>query len=87
MVYPKNWNEDNSIERVVNDVWDEASGTLKTSQGSVIPIDYDYVDITYDANQNPTVIVYKKGGVGGATVMTRTMTYDANQNLETVTIS
>ena len=62
------------------------NGNLKVVEGT-IPADYDYVVITYDANQNPLTMTFKTGGAGGTTVMVKTFTYDANQNLETVVIS
>ena len=65
----------------------DSSGNVHTVPGSIVPVDYDYTAITYDANQNPLTIVYKTGGAGGTTVMTVTMTYDVNQNLETRTVS
>jgi len=64
----------------------DSAGNLKVI-GSTVPTDYDYVGITYNADQNPATMVYKTGGAGGTTVMTKTFTYDVNQNLETVTIS
>lgn len=64
-----------------------ASGDLYVIPLSLLPTEYDYTVITYDANQNPLTIVFKTGGASGTVVMTVTMTYDANQNLETRTIT
>jgi hypothetical protein len=64
----------------------DANGNLKVVEGT-IPADYDYVDITYDANFNPLVMTFKKGGALGTTVMTKTMVYDANDNQTSITIT
>lgn len=51
---------------------------------TLIPVAYDYVVLS-PTGTNPTTIVYKTGGVGGATVATLTLTYDPNNNVQTVT--
>jgi hypothetical protein len=48
---------------------------------------HDYISNTYDGSGNLTTVVYKRGGASGNTVATLTMTYDANDNLLTVTRS
>jgi hypothetical protein len=48
------------------------------SAADALPNGADYRSVTsYDAFDNPLVIVYKKGGAGGTTVATDTFTYDA----------
>lgn len=49
----------------------------------LIPFEFDYVGLS-PTGTNPTTIVYKTGGVGGTTVATLTLTYDANNNVQTV---
>ena len=47
---------------------------------------YDYIEVTtYNANEDPTQIVYKTGGSAGALVATLDLTYDVSGNFETVT--
>lgn len=52
----------------------------------LIPFAFDYVSLS-PTGTNPTTIVYKTGGSGGTTVATLTLTYDANNNVQTVTRS
>lgn len=56
-----------------------------TIPGLAIP-EHDYVSLSYSGT-NLTGVVYKAGGVGGATVATLALTYDGNGNLITVTKS
>jgi len=58
---------------------------LTTSGGMTIP-DYDYIGLTY-AGSNLTQVVYKQGGVNGNIVATLTLSYDANNNLISVSKS
>ena len=51
---------------------------------ALVPSVYDYVFMTYVAN-NMTSAVFRNGGAAGAIVSTLTMTYDASDNLLTVT--
>jgi hypothetical protein len=48
---------------------------------------HDYISNTYDGSGNLTEVEYYRGGSGGKLVATLTMTYDANDNLLTVTKS
>lgn len=50
----------------------------------LVPAGYDYVSCSYTGS-NLTGVVYKTGGAGGTTVATLTLTYDANDNLISVT--
>jgi hypothetical protein len=51
----------------------------------LIPGTYDYISIpSYNANNDPLVVVYKVGGSGGTTVATLTLTYDTNNNITSV---
>jgi len=54
-------------------------------QGLEIPA-HDYISMSY-TDGNVTSVVYKVGGASGTTVATLTLTYDANDNLLTVTRS
>jgi hypothetical protein len=53
--------------------------------------DYDYIEITYVASGNGVgeieTVTYKTGGSGGTAVATLTLTYDASDNLSTITKS
>jgi len=61
-------------------------GDVVGREGLEIPL-HDYISNTYDGSGNLTSVVYKRGGSGGKTVATLTLTYDANDNLLTVTRS
>ena len=61
-------------------------GALKVDiAGLDIPA-HDYISLSYTGS-NLTGVVYKKGGSGGTTVATLTLTYDGSNNLLTVTRS
>ena len=45
---------------------------------------HDYIENSYDASDNLTMVTYKLGGSSGTTVAVLEMTYDASQNLITV---
>jgi len=49
----------------------------------LVPFEFDYVALS-PTGTNPTTIVYKIGGAGGTTVATLTLTYDGNNNVQTV---
>jgi len=53
--------------------------------------EYDYIALTYVASGNGVgeieTITYKTGGAGGTTIATLTATYNASNELETVTKS
>lgn len=54
----------------------------------LVPVAYDYIELTYAAAPNQddiTGVVYKSGGAGGTTVATLAITYNANRNISTVT--
>lgn len=53
--------------------------------GLKIP-NHDYISLSYTGS-NLTGVIYKKGGSGGATVATLTLTYDGSGNLTSVTRS
>jgi hypothetical protein len=48
---------------------------------SLVPSDYDEVDMTYDGNDNLIEAVYKRNG---EIVTTLEMTYDGNDNLTNI---
>ena len=50
----------------------------------LIPVAFDYVALS-PTGTNPTTVIYKTGGAGGTTVSTLTLTYDGNNNVQTVT--
>lgn len=49
----------------------------------LVPAQFDYVALS-PTGTNPTTIVYKTGGASGTVVATLTLTYDANNNVQTV---
>ena len=61
-------------------------GDAALRAGLEIPT-HDYISNTYDGSGNLTTVTYKRDGASGITVATLTMTYDANDNLLTVTRS
>lgn len=75
-VMPYGYDGTNAVALKVN-----SAGELMIS--SLVPEKYDYVDLTYTGT-NPTTIVFKTGGVGGTTVATLTLTYDASNNPLTI---
>lgn len=60
------------------------SGVEVVVNSAIIPYEYDYIDCTYTGN-NMTGVVFKTGGSGGTTVATLAITYDGNDNIDTVT--
>ena len=77
-----------TLGQLVKEIRDKLIGTgapIPTVTGLDIPV-HDYISMTYTGN-NPTTVVYKAGGSSGTTVATLTMTYDASDNLLTVTKS
>lgn len=65
------------------------NGALYTSNSGLLQgIVYDYVAMTNpDANNNYQTHTYKTGGSGGTTVATLTYTYDASNNVTSITRS
>lgn len=59
--------------------------------GNLVPSKYDYISLTYVSGGNGDgeveTVTYKTGGIGGTTVATLTLTYDADNNLSSVTRS
>lgn len=49
----------------------------------LVPVAFDSVVLS-PTGTNPTTILYKTGGIGGTTVATLALTYDANNNVQTV---
>lgn len=59
--------------------------------GNLVPETFDYMSLTYVAAGNGAgeieTVTYNTGGAGGTTVATLTLTYDANNNVSTITRS
>ena len=57
--------------------------------GSLVPKEYDYMALTYVASGNGAgkveTVTYKTGGSGGTTTAVLTLTYNADDKVETVT--
>ena len=66
---------------------DEALPVIQNN--NLIPSAYDYIALTYVAAGNGageiSTITYKTGGSTGTTVATLTLTYNADDKIETVT--
>jgi len=58
---------------------------VQRTGGMFIP-PHDHVTNTYTGS-NLTQIVYRRGGASGNIVATQTLTYDASNNLETITLT
>ena len=72
--------------------FDDAKQAHRTlSVASLVPEEYDYIALTYVTSGNGTgeieTVTYRSGGASGTVVATLTLTYDASDNLETVTRS
>ena len=52
--------------------------------GSLVTEEYDFIDCDYTGS-NLTTVTYKSGGSGGTTVATLTITYTADDCIDTVT--
>lgn len=55
----------------------------QTESGLSIP-QHDYVGLTYNANNDPTVVTYRNGGPSGTIVATLSLGYDGANNLTSV---
>ena len=72
------------IEDTAGNPLTSSNGSLNVNnQTQLVPLIFDAV-ILSPTGTNPTTIVYKTGGLGGTTVATLTLTYDANNNVQTV---
>lgn len=73
------------------DLSDGTTAQRSVNVASLISEPYDFIQLTYVTAGNGIgeieTVVYKQGGSGGTTVATLTLTYDANDNLETITRS
>jgi hypothetical protein len=50
--------------------------------GKLVPDVYDTIVVSsYDANDNPLVVLYKTGGIGGTTVATLTLVWESATRL------
>lgn len=60
------------------------NGALPTVSG-LVPKVYDTIQITsYNANNDPLIVVYRTGGASGTVVATLTITYDGSYNITQV---
>ena len=64
----------------------EGTNVIGAVSISPIPLNYDYIGYTYTGN-NITTIEYKSGGAAGTVVSTRTLAYDASNNITSDTIT
>lgn len=75
---------DSSTDSVTTEQGPASTPWLVAEQTGLVPEEYDYVDLGY-TGALLTSVVFKTGGAGGTTVATLSLTYDANDNLDTVT--
>ncbi len=78
---------------------DQTTDSVKVEQGDpgpsawlvrdlnkLVPVEYDYISLTYvGATDNVATVTYKTGGSGGATVAVLTLTYDGSSRITSVT--
>ena len=64
----------------------DIKSSINYVKGFSIP-PYDYIENTYDTNNNLIKVVYRNGGASGTIVATLDMTYDANSNLTSISKS
>ena len=55
-----------------------------SATGTLVPEEHDFIDCDY-TDCNLTKVTYKLGGSGGTTVATLDITYDADDNIDTIT--
>lgn len=55
----------------------------QVESGLSVP-EHDFISITYNPSNNPTMVVYRIGGPSGNIVATVSMSYDGSGNLTTV---
>jgi hypothetical protein len=55
----------------------------QVESGLSVP-EHDYINITYNLSNQPTMVVYRIGGPSGNIVATISMSYDGSGNLTTV---
>lgn len=60
---------------------------LTAEQNQLVPTQYDYLGLSYHPTKTDLVtgVVYKIGGAAGIVVATLAITYDANDNISSVT--
>ena len=84
---PNDTGDNIDAKKVANYAWD-GSAWARMGNGFV-PGAFDYVALTYVAAGNGAgeieTATYKTGGSGGTTVATLTLTYDASNNITSVT--
>lgn len=60
---------------------------LDSVANSLVPEIYDYISLGYNAGNDLTTVIFKRGGVSGVIVSTLTLGYDVNGNVTSVTKS
>lgn len=86
---PSQLDQNQILQRVMNESKDALR--IQSMAGALVPDYYDYIALTYVTSGNGIgeiqTATYKTGGSGGTTVATLTLTYNADDKLETVTRS
>jgi hypothetical protein len=59
------------------------SSAKQTESGLSVP-EHDTIGLTYNVNNDPTVVTYRIGGPSGTIVATISLGYDGNNNLTSV---
>lgn len=64
----------------------QTNGTQKALNiAALVPVAFDTIQVTaVDGSDRPTTVLYKTGGLGGATVATLTIVYDGSGNFQSV---
>lgn len=78
----------NALRRIEVEASPSTPGSYVISSGAqsgLVPDAYDTVQITsYNANNDPLIVVYRLGGAAGTIVATLTITYDGSNNITQV---
>lgn len=80
------------FEQVLRSSFDPVANGLRTSdQAQLLPMGYDYLELTYVTSGNGIgeieTVTYKTGGAAGTVVATLTLTYDGSNSLSSITRS
>jgi len=80
---PQQTGDNVEAKRVAGYVWDGSA--WQRASGGLVPSAFDTIQITsYNANNDPLVVVYRTGGAAGTVVATLTITYDVAFNITEV---
>lgn len=82
---PQDTGDNIEAKRVANYGFDGAEWGRMTPVSSLLTKPFDTIQITsYNANNDPLVVVYRLGGASGTIQHTLTITYDGSNNITEV---